>query len=120
MKDEVKPSLRDIMKDFALNVLLDMADPDPTKEIETRFLSTMVPSNWKEKVYEFENKYLIETYPEEVVGHEEESIVWSVIKKEFGDNIICIMAEKTPIHTVIRIQLKKSNYQNDISIRLAV
>ena len=114
MKEEIT-NMRDVLKDFAINVLLAMADPDPATETNKRFLSSIIPDNWIEKVYELDNRYLIEATIDYLVSHDLEAEIWQVIKDEFGENIISIMAENSAHSTSIKVQLKKPNYEEKLS-----
>jgi len=105
-------------KNFRKSGELLLISPDPEKLTEKSLLRRLIPNDWKESVYEYENKYFINLVSEKAITRSEEFYLIDVVAKEFGyDNIIFpnIIRNKS-FSSSIDIQLKKSNYGIELTL----
>jgi hypothetical protein len=95
--------------------LLALTSPDTNKVTDKTLLKGLIPNGWEEIVYEYSDKFIVHLTNQNTIPKTEEMSLMTLIRRELGNNnVICSMVENTQESSSITIQLKKSNYIEEV------
>lgn len=90
-----------------------LLDSDDSKIRNISLLRGMIPDGWKETVYEYSDKYMVDLSINQYMPQAIEVSITDKVRKEFGaENVICSLARNTMDNSFIRFFLKKANYSD--------
>ncbi len=96
--------------------LQSLINPDLSKLTDMRLLNDLLPSEWTEQVFEYDDRYYVRLSIAKQISKTDEFDVVNLVNKELGvGNIILPTAYRnTETTSTISLQLKKPNYKEEV------